>query len=58
VIKLLRKGYVPVEIPVNYYSRSFNEGKKVNMFRDPFTWIQASFKYRFAKITKDDAELS
>ena len=53
VIKLLRKGYIPVEIPVNYYSRSFKEGKKVNMLRDPFTWIKASFKYRFVKITKD-----
>jgi glycosyltransferase involved in cell wall biosynthesis len=57
VIKLLRKGYIPVEIPVNYYSRSFKEGKKVNMFRDPFTWIKASFKYRFARITKDDSDL-
>ena len=57
VIKLLRKGYIPVEIPVNYYSRSFKEGKKVNMFRDPFTWIKASFKYRFAKITKDGSDL-
>lgn len=53
VIKLIRKGYVPLEIPVNYDSRSFKEGKKVNMFRDPFTWVKASFKYRFAKITKD-----
>jgi SAM-dependent methyltransferase len=53
VIKLIRKGYIPLEIPVNYNSRSFKEGKKVNMFRDPFTWIKASFKYRFAKITKD-----
>lgn len=53
VIKLIRKGYTPVEIPVNYYSRSYKEGKKVDMFRDPFTWLRASFKYRFAKITKD-----
>jgi hypothetical protein len=53
VIKLIRKGYFPVEIPVNYNARSFKEGKKVNMFRDPLTWIRASFKYRFAKITKD-----
>jgi glycosyltransferase involved in cell wall biosynthesis len=53
VIKLIRKGYVPVEIPVNYDSRSFKEGKKVDMFRDPLTWIKASFKYRFVKITKD-----
>ena len=35
VIKLLRKGYIPLEIPVNYDSRSFKEGKKVDMFRDP-----------------------
>ncbi len=57
VIKLIRKGYSPIEIPVNYNSRSFKEGKKVNMFRDPFTWIKASFKYRFAKITKDGSEI-
>jgi SAM-dependent methyltransferase len=53
VIKLIRKGYTPLEIPVNYNSRSFKEGKKVNMFRDPLTWLKASFKYRFVKITKD-----
>ena len=53
VIKLLRRGYVPVEIPVNYYSRSYKEGKKVNMFRDPLTWIKALVKYRFVKITRE-----
>jgi hypothetical protein len=53
VIKLIRKGYIPTEIPVNYSSRSFKEGKKVNMLRDPLTWVKALFKYRFAKITKD-----
>lgn len=53
VIKLIRKGYLPLEIPVNYDSRSYQEGKKVDMFRDPLTWIKAVFKYRFAKITKD-----
>jgi hypothetical protein len=57
VIKLLRKGYIPIEIPVNYYSRSFKEGKKVNMVRDPFTWIKALLKYRFVKITKDGSEV-
>jgi hypothetical protein len=53
VIKLIRKGYTPMEIPANYNSRSFAEGKKVNMFRDPLTWIRALLKYRFAKITKE-----
>jgi glycosyltransferase involved in cell wall biosynthesis len=57
VIKLLRKGYIPVEIPVNYYSRSFKEGKKVNMYRDPITWIMALLKYRFVRITKDGSDL-
>ncbi len=47
VIKLIRKGYKPIEIPVNYKSRSFADGKKVSIFRDPPTWIKALIKYRF-----------
>lgn len=50
VIKLLRKGYVPLEVPVNYVSRSFKDGKKVSAWRDPVTWIRALVKYRFASI--------
>lgn len=50
VIKLLRKGYVPKEIPVNYQARSFKEGKKVSPLRDPVTWLRALAKYRFASI--------
>jgi glycosyltransferase involved in cell wall biosynthesis len=46
VIKLLRKGYRPVELPVNYRSRSFSEGKKIAIFRDPPTWVRAAFKFR------------
>jgi glycosyltransferase involved in cell wall biosynthesis len=47
LIKLVRKGYRPVEIPVSYRSRSFKAGKKVAMFRDPVTWMVALVKYRF-----------
>ena len=47
LIKLVRKGYKPIEIPVSYTSRSFKEGKKVSMFRDPLTWMWALLKYRF-----------
>jgi SAM-dependent methyltransferase len=50
VIKLLRKGYKPLEIPVNYRSRSFAEGKKVSFFRDPLTWLRALAKFRLAKL--------
>jgi hypothetical protein len=46
VIKLLRKGYKPLELPVNYRSRSLSEGKKVTIFRDPLTWIRALIKFR------------
>jgi len=50
LIKLIRRGFIPVEIPVNYRSRSFLEGKKVRIFADPVTWIKAIVKYRFVKI--------
>jgi glycosyltransferase involved in cell wall biosynthesis len=50
VIKLLRKGYIPLEIPVNYKSRSFKDGKKVSIIRDPLLWILALFKYRFGNL--------
>ncbi len=46
VIKLLRKGYQPLEIPVNYRSRSFAEGKKVSFFGDPITWLRALVRFR------------
>ena len=50
VIKLVRKGYIPIEIPVNYRSRSFSEGKKVSMIRDPLTWIRALVKFRLQRL--------
>ena len=50
LIQLVRKGYRPVELPVNYRSRSFKEGKKVRMFRDPLTWVKALARLRFMKM--------
>ena len=50
VIKLVRKGYTPLEVPVNYRARSFKEGKKVSALRDPWTWLWALVKYRFSKM--------
>jgi glycosyltransferase involved in cell wall biosynthesis len=47
LIKLIRKGYRPIEIPIAYASRSFKAGKKVSMIRDPLTWMWALAKYRF-----------
>jgi glycosyltransferase involved in cell wall biosynthesis/SAM-dependent methyltransferase len=50
--KLVRAGYVPLEIPVNYESRSFSSGKKVSLWRDPWTFLRACFKYRFVSLGK------
>ena len=50
LIKLIRRGFVPIEIPVNYRSRSFAQGKKVRIFADPITWIIAIVKFRFKNI--------
>ena len=47
LIKLVRKGHRPIEIPISYNSRSFKAGKKVTMFRDPITWLWALAKFRF-----------
>jgi hypothetical protein len=52
VAKLVRAGYVPLEIPVNYRSRSFSKGKKVSLWRDPWTFLRACFKYRFVSLGK------
>ena len=54
VIKFVRKGYRPLEVPVNYVSRSFQEGKKVRLFRDPFTWLWVDLKLRFARVLRRD----
>jgi hypothetical protein len=44
---LVKSGYHPVEIPVNYTSRSYQEGKKVSFFRDGSTILWTFIKYRF-----------
>ena len=50
LIKLVRKGYRPIELPVSYRSRSFKEGKKIRMFYDPLTWIVAWARARFGPL--------
>ena len=48
--KLVRLGYKPIEIPVEYKSRSYHGGKKVRFFRDPPTWIVACLRFRFCSL--------
>jgi hypothetical protein len=35
---------------VSYNSRSFAEGKKIRLFRDPLTWLWAWAKARFGPL--------
>jgi hypothetical protein len=50
VIKLVLKGYRPLEIPVNYCARSFKQGKKISFLRDPPGLIAADLKYRLQRL--------
>jgi ribosomal protein S27E len=45
--KLVRAGHAPMEVPVNYVSRGFDEGKKISFLRDALPSYWAFFRYRF-----------
>lgn len=47
--RLVRRGYIPIELPIYYKSRSFSEGKKVKLSRDIFLNMYIIIKYRFKK---------
>ncbi len=50
LILLIKRGYRPIEIPVNYRSRSFAEGKKVRFLRDPITWLYTLARLRIVPL--------
>lgn len=45
--KFLKKGYKILEIPISTNPRGYNEGKKLNTFRDGFIALWSLLKYRF-----------
>src|SRR3989344_2976620 len=45
--KLLKKGYKILEVPISTIPRSYDEGKKLNTFRDGIIALWTLFKYRF-----------
>ena len=57
VAKLIRLGYAPLEIPISYRSRGFEEGKKIQFFRDPITYVNAIFKFRVQRIQRTPRRL-
>jgi glycosyltransferase involved in cell wall biosynthesis len=48
--KLIRAGFLPMEVPVSYNSRGFDEGKKIRILRDPMTWVLAIVRCRFSAV--------
>lgn len=55
-IKLIRKGYKPLELPVNYVSRSIQEGKKITLFMDPLRWIRALVKFKNSPLYETNSD--
>jgi hypothetical protein len=49
VCKIVRNGFAPLEVPVNYVARGYDEGKKIN-FRDARSTYLELFRCRFARI--------
>jgi glycosyltransferase involved in cell wall biosynthesis len=47
--KLVKNGNAPMEVPVNYVARGFEEGKKISFVRDAFPSYAAFFKWRFKR---------
>ena len=45
--RLIRRGYIPLEVPIRYKSRSFTEGKKIKIIRDIFLNTYTIIKFRF-----------
>lgn len=47
VCKLLKKGHHTIDVPIHYYPRGYEEGKKIN-WRHGFLILWTIVKYRFA----------
>lgn len=45
--KVLKRGYRIFELPISYYGREFNEGKKISAVKDGPRALWALLKYRF-----------
>lgn len=48
VIRFIRKGYMPMEIPIYYKARSYAEGKHIDLFKTPLEGLKALWHCKFA----------
>lgn len=46
VCKILKRGFKTVDVPIRYYPRNYDEGKKIN-WKDGFKILWTIIKYRF-----------
>ncbi len=49
VCRLVKNGYSPMEVPVNYVARGFDEGKKINFVTEFFPSFSMFFRCRFGR---------
>ena len=49
---LAKSGYKPIEVPVNYTSRGFEDGKKINFYKDAIPSYSMIFKCYLKKVSK------
>lgn len=47
VIRFIRKGLYPIEIPIFYKARSYAEGKHIDLFKTPIEGISALIRCRY-----------
>ena len=47
VIKLIKRGFIPLEVPVSYKARTIEEGKKIKVFRDGLLILGSIIKCKF-----------
>ena len=50
VCKIVRNGFEPLEVPVNYVARGFDEGKKINFVLDAYPSYYQLFRCRFGRL--------
>ena len=48
--KIVRNGFEPMEVPVNYVARGFDEGKKINFLIEVYPSYYQLFRCRFGPI--------
>lgn len=45
--KFAMAGYKPLEVPIEYQSRDYSQGKKVKLIADPISWVITLLRIRF-----------